>query len=113
MCYEGFEGTVIEINGGKSYIKASNDAVSAAAGIPESEAFEGRGGNPYVQVWINGGELEASAGGDVVDSNGNIYVNGGKLRLSAPPYPDYEGSLLCNGDVTISGGNIASVGCME
>lgn len=112
VCYEGFEGTVIEINGGKSYIKASNDAVSAAAGIPEAEAFEGRGGNPYVQVWINGGELEASAGGDVVDSNGNIYVNGGKLRLSAPPYPDYEGSLLCNGDVTISGGNIASVGCM-
>ncbi len=112
VCYEGFEGTVIEINGGKSYIKASNDALSAAAGTPEAEAFEGRGGNPYVQAWIRGGELEASAGGDVVDSNGNIYVTGGTLRLSAPPYPDYEGSLLCNGDVTISGGNIAAVGCM-
>ncbi len=112
VCYEGFEGTIIEINGGKSYIKASNDAVSAAAGTPEAEAFEGRGGNPHVQAWINGGELEASAGGDVVDSNGNIYVTGGTLRLSAPPYPDYEGSLLCNGDVTISGGNIAAVGCM-
>ncbi len=112
VCYEGFEGTVIEINGGKSYIKASDDAVSAAAGTPASEAFAGRGGNPYVQAWINGGELEASAGGDVVDSNGNIYVTGGTLRLSAPPYPDYEGSLLCNGDVHISGGNIAAVGCM-
>lgn len=112
VCYEGFEGTVIEINGGKSFIKASNDAVSAAAGTPEAEAFEGRGGNPHVQAWIKGGELEVSAGGDVVDSNGNIYVTGGKLRLSAPPYPDYEGSLLCNGDVTISGGNIAAVGCM-
>ena len=112
VCYEGFEGTVIEINGGKSFIKASNDAVSAAAGTPEAEVFEGRGGNPHVQAWIKGGELEASAGGDVVDSNGNIYVTGGKLRLSAPPYPDYEGSLLCNGDVTISGGNIAAVGCM-
>lgn len=112
VCYEGFEGTVIKINGGKSYIKASNDAVSAAAGTPEAKAFDGRGGNPHVQAWINGGELEASAGGDVVDSNGNIYVTGGKLRLSAPPYPDYEGSLLCNGDVTITGGNIAAVGCM-
>ena len=91
---------------------ASNDAVSAAAGTPEADGFSGRGGNPNVQAWFNGGELEAVAGGDVVDSNGNIYVTGGTLRLSAPPWPDYEGSLLCNGDVTITGGTIASVGCM-
>lgn len=56
--------------------------------------------------------MEAVSGGDTVDSNGNICVNGGTLRLSSPPAPDYEGSLLCNGDVTISGGNIAVVGCM-
>lgn len=112
ICYEGFEGTIINVNGGRSFINASNDAISAAAGTPEAEAWSGRGGNPYVQAWFNGGELEAAANGDVVDSNGNIYVTGGTLRLSAPPYPDYEGSLLCNGDVTISGGNIAAVGCM-
>lgn len=112
ICYEGFEGTIINVNGGRSFINASNDAISAAAGTPEAEAWSGRGGNPYVQAWFNGGELEAIASGDVVDSNGNIYVTGGTLRLSAPPYPDYEGSLLCNGDVTISGGNIAAVGCM-
>lgn len=112
VCYEGFEGTIIEVNGGKSFIKASNDAVSAAAGTPEAESWSGGGANPNVQAWFKGGELEAVAGGDVVDSNGNIYVTGGTLRLSAPPYPDYEGSLLCNGDVTISGGNIAAIGCM-
>lgn len=111
-CYEGFEGTIIRVNGGKSYINASNDAVSAAAGTPEASAASGRGGNSFVQAWFTGGELEAVAGGDVVDSNGNIYVTGGTLRLSAPPWPDYEGSLLCNGDVTITGGTIASVGCM-
>ncbi len=112
VCYEGFEGTIIEVNGGKSFIDASNDAISAAAGTPEADSFSGRGGNPSVQAWFNGGELEAVAGGDVVDSNGNIYVTGGTLWLSAPPWPDYEGSLLCNGDVTITGGTIASVGCM-
>ncbi len=112
VCYEGFEGTIIEVNGGSSFIKASNDAISAAAGTPEAEAWSGRSANPYVQAWFNGGELEAIAAGDAVDSNGNIYVTGGTLRLSAPAYPDYEGSLLCNGDVTISGGNIAAVGCM-
>ena len=112
VCYEGFEGTIITMNGGTAFIDASNDAVSAAAGTPEADTFSGRGGNPNVQAWFNGGELEAVAGGDVVDSNGNIYVTGGTLRLSAPPWPDYEGSLLCNGDVTITGGTIASVGCM-
>lgn len=111
-CYEGFEGTIIEVNGGKSFIDASNDAISAAAGTPEAEEFTGRGGNPNVQVWFKGGEVEAVSGGDTVDSNGNIYVTGGTLRLSSPSYPDYEGSLLCNGDVTISGGNLAAVGCM-
>lgn len=111
-CYEGFEGTIIEVNGGKAFINASNDAIGAAAGTPEAEKFTGRGGNPNVQVWFNGGEVEAVSGGDTVDSNGNIYVTGGTLRLSSPPYPDYEGSLLCNGDVTISGGDLAAVGCM-
>lgn len=112
VCYEGFEGTIIEVNGGKTFIDASNDAISAAAGTPETKKWSGRGANLNVQAWFTGGELEAVAGGDVVDSNGNIYVKGGTLRLSAPPRPDYEGSLLCNGDVTITGGTIASVGCM-
>lgn len=111
-CYEGFEGTVIEVNGGKSFINASNDAVSAAAGTPEAEAGGNRGGNPYVYAVFNGGELEAVSGGDTVDSNGNIYVRGGTLRLSSPPKPSYEGALLCNGDVTISGGSVALVGNM-
>lgn len=112
VCYEGFEGTIIEVNGGKSFIDASNDAISAAAGTPEAESWGGRGGNPNVQAWFNGGEVEAVSGGDTVDSNGNIFVTGGTLRLSSPAWPDYEGSLLCNGDVTITGGTIASVGCM-
>lgn len=81
VCYEGFEGTIIEVNGGKSFIDASNDAVSAAAGTPESEGFSGRGGNPDVQVWFNGGEVEAVSGGDTVDSNGNIYVTGSTLDV--------------------------------
>lgn len=112
FCYEGFEGTIIEVNGGKSFIDASNDAISAAAGTPEAENWSGRGANPNVQAWFNGGEVEGVSGGDTVDSNGNIYVTGGKLRLSSPAWPTYEGTLLCNGDVTITGGDIASVGCM-
>ena len=110
VCYEGFEGTVIEVNGGKSFIVSRDDAVSAAAGVPEAKVDAERDGNPNVYAVFNGGELEAVSGGDTVDSNGNIYVNGGTLCLSAPPRPSYEGGLFCNGAVTISGGSVVQVG---
>ena len=110
VCYEGFEGTVIEVNGGKSFIVSRDDAVSAAAGVPEAQVAAERNGNPNVYAVFNGGEFEAVSGGDTVDSNGNIYVNGGTLCLSAPPRPSYEGGLFCNGTVTISGGNVVQVG---
>ena len=62
ICYEGFEGTVIEVNGGKSFIEPRNDSLSAAAGTSEAKAWVGgRDGNPYVYAVINGGELEYSA----------------------------------------------------
>lgn len=109
-CYEGFEGTNIELSGGKHFINARNDAVSAAAGTEEAAQGPSRGGNDLVWFRITGGELEAVSGGDTVDSNGNIFVDGGMLRLSSPPRPSYEGALLCNGTVYFTGGNIALVG---
>ncbi len=109
-CYEGLEGTQVHINGGKIFINARNDAIGAAAGTDEAKAFTGRGANPLVAVHITGGEIEAVGGGDTVDSNGDIFVSGGTLRLSSPAEPFYEGALLCNGTVTVSGGSLALVG---
>ena len=110
VCYEGFEGTSVTINGGDIRIVSADDAIGAAAGTEEAAAFYSRDGNPEVSVTINGGEIEAVSGGDTVDSNGNIFVNGGKLRLSSPAQPYYEGVLLCNGRVTVTGGDLAMVG---
>ena len=109
-CYEGFEGTEITFNGGNVFINATDDAIGAYAGTESAEAFKGWDGNPNISVTINGGEIEAVSGGDTVDSNGNIFVNGGKLRLSSPADPYYEGVLLCNGRVTVTGGDLAMVG---
>jgi len=90
--------------------KADDDAIGAAAKTDEAKSNGGANGNPNVKVYINGGEIEAVSGGDTIDSNGDIFVTGGKLRLSSPADPYYEGVLLCNGTVHISGGDIAMVG---
>ena len=109
-CHEGFEGTVITFNGGNVFIDAQDDAIGGAAGTDELRMRNDRNGNPAVAVTINGGEIEAVSGGDTVDSNGDIRVTGGKLRLNSPADPYYEGALLCNGRVTVTGGDIAFVG---
>ena len=110
-CHEGMEATVITINGGNFYINADDDAIGASAKSEEAKAQGGgRNGNPAVNVYINGGEIEAVSQGDTIDSNGNIFVSGGKLRLTSPADPYYEGVLLCNGTVTITGGDLAMAG---
>lgn len=110
-CYEGFEGTTVLISGGKSFIQSIDDAVSAAAGTDDVPTDGARGrANPNVYARITGGELEAVSGGDTIDANGFIFIEGGTIRLSSPPRPSYEGALLCNGDVTFTGGNVALVG---
>lgn len=110
-CYEGFEGTTVVIAGGKSFISSRDDAISAAGGSGDGNAMDARRArNPDVFVRITGGELEAVSGGDTVDANGYIFIEGGTIRLSAPVSPSWEGALLCNGDVTFTGGNVAVTG---
>ena len=111
VCYEGFEATNITFNGGNIFIDSRDDAIGASANTEEARSFGGwGGGNDAVSVTINGGSIEAVSGGDTVDSNGNIFVSGGRLRLNSPADPYYEGCLLCNGRVTVTGGDIAFVG---
>ena len=69
-----------------------------------------RAANKDVYVRITGGEVEAVSRGDTIDANGYVYVEGGTLRLSAPIEPSWEGAILCNGDVTFTGGNVAVSG---
>ena len=110
-CYEGFEGTVVEISGGKSFISSTDDAISAAGGTDDTQGDGARrAANKDVYVRITGGEVEAVSRGDTIDANGYVYVEGGTLRLSAPIEPSWEGAILCNGDVTFTGGNVAVSG---
>ena len=94
---EGIEGTYIQLNGGAITISARDDGVNAAQ---KSGAYR-------ATVEINGGEIAVSMGAgdtDGVDSNGDIIVNGGTIRVTGNSTFDYDGSAQYNGGTIIVNG---------
>lgn len=94
---EGIEGTHIQINDGTISIESRDDGINAAQ---KSGAYR-----PTVE--INGGDttIVMSAGDtDGVDSNGDIYVNGGTINVTGSSTFDYDGSAQYNGGTIIANG---------
>ncbi len=94
---EGIEGTYVQINGGSIYISASDDGINAAS---KSSAYR-------ATAEINGGYITLDIGAgdtDAVDSNGDLYVNGGTLDISANSPFDYDGTGQYNGGTIIING---------
>ena len=95
---EGIEGTSIQINGGEISIAAADDGINAG----QKSNFA----TPTVEV--NGGELTIVMGSgdtDGVDSNGNLYLNGGTLNITAQSPFDYDGTARNNGATLIVNGS--------
>lgn len=101
--YEGIEGTYIQINGGDITIDASDDGINAGA---KSEAFD-------VVVEINGGTLNITMGQgdtDAIDANGNIYVTGGEITITAQSAFDFDGKAShTGGTITVNGEQIDEI----
>ena len=87
---EGIEGTYVQINGGTINISASDDGINASN---KSNAVS-------TAIEINGGDITVNMGqGDTdgVDSNGNLIINGGTIRVNAQSPFDYDGTAQKNG----------------
>lgn len=70
------------------------------------------GGMDYdltAQVTINGGKLTIQAGGDGIDSNGDLTVTGGETYVFGPT-SDGDGSLDFAGTGTVTGGVVMCAG---
>ena len=95
--HEGIEATYVKINDGTININASDDGINA-----------GNKSNDYdVTIEINGGDITIKMGQgdtDAVDSNGNIYINGGTLNITANSPFDYDGKAEYNGGTIIVNG---------
>ena len=120
--YEGIEATVINITGGKTYVKASDDGLNGTVGSNSSSDerfgggfggdFGGGGGMQYqseCQVNISGGYLYVDAGGDGLDSNGDLTITGGTAVVNGPTNSG-NGALDANGTISANGGFLVAVG---
>lgn len=115
--YEGLEGLTVTINDGDIDITSSDDGINAAGGN-EKMGF-GRMGNDSTEntstdeMWmeINGGYIHVLAGGDGIDSNGDIAVNGGEVYIDGPS--DNGNSAIDYGDRSacyINKGTVVAIG---
>ena len=98
---EGIEGTFVQINGGTIGITASDDGINAGRKSSSVEtAVEFNGGN--VNVTMGGGDT------DGIDSNGNLYVNGGVISVTGNSTFDYDGTASYTGGTIYVNGQQAS-----
>lgn len=107
--YEGLEGNSITVADGEISIVATDDGLNAAGGSDETWGFDrDQFGNSDIYLRISGGTLTIDAGGDGMDSNGNLYVNGGTVIIDGPS-DSANGSLDYAGAAEITGGTVLAV----
>jgi len=101
-CYEGIEGRTVTISGGRISIVSRDDAINASGGAALNDMF----------VRITGGDVYLHALGDGIDSNGNIFLEGGRLNISAPSR-FFEGAIDFDGFFLVSGGEMVTAGSVR
>ena len=94
---EGFESTQVEINDGTINITAADDGINAGQ---KSDSYD-------IVITINGGNTTitmAQGDTDAIDSNGDLYINGGTVDITAQFAFDFDGTGQMNGGtVTVNG----------
>ena len=94
---EGLEANYVKINDGSIIINASDDGINAGK----------KAGKYQPTIEINGGNIIIKMTGeysDGIDSNGDLYINGGIIDVTANTPFDYDGKAKYNGGVVIVNG---------
>lgn len=100
---EGLEATYVLVDGGNISINASDDGINAT--------LKGTSGTPTIM--INGGEVTVKMGAgdtDALDANGNLYIKGGTVKITAQFAFDYDGEgVLSGGTVYVNDQQVTTI----
>ncbi len=114
LAYEGLEAPSITQNAGYVCIVAKDDGLNANGGggmfpFSSGEASGETGDIPVLR--ITGGTLIVDSGGDGLDSNGSLYVEGGLVYISGPS-TNWDAALDSGerGELIFSGGTVMAAG---
>jgi len=111
--YEGIEGLNVTITGGDINIYARDDGINAreynAAGGFRGRQMRRGPLNPDIYVRITGGNMFVHALRDGIDSNNNIFLEGGSLFVSGPSR-GMDGAIDLDGTFLITGGKLVTAG---
>lgn len=106
-CQEGLSGKTVDILDGFIQATAQDDGInSAGPAETEREKMQDQDG---VYTRIAGGEIWLNASADGIDSNGDLYMEGGVVYLTSSETGG-DGSLDYNGSASLTGGTMAAAG---
>lgn len=123
--YEGLEAAAAYVSGGNIYVNSSDDGINIAGGAdgsgevrPGEEATTEEtttteaSGDAFstsvdTQITISGGIIVINSGGDGLDTNAIGTITGGNITVYGPTN---GGNGAMDGDFTISGGTLLSIG---
>ncbi len=107
--YEGLEAAIITITNGMINLISTDDGINAAGGNDsetdgqlEKGSFAQTG---HYSINISGGTISFVAGGDGLDSNGDLNISGGTIYAFINSTPD-NGAIDVDGTFTATGGTI-------
>ena len=123
--YEAIEAMTITINSGKIIATATDDGINAAGDSgsnprpwgnkktinlrePNPAGLGGRGNASYY-ISIYDGEVNVFCDGDGIDSNGNIFIHGGDIRVFSQGNRDNE-PIDHDGNFTLFNADVLGVG---
>ncbi len=135
--YEGLEGGTIYVYSGRYSVEASDDGVNAAGGSSNGSDPGQGGGDPFnpggggpghggsgggfnpgggssssgdYNIYIYGGDLYVNCTGDGIDSNGGLYLYGGRQAVFSMQSGGDNSALGSDGTVLIDGATVFTAG---
>lgn len=105
---EALEGKSVDILGGLIKAVSTDDGINSAG--PAETEWEKMQDQEGVYTRIAGGQIWLNASADGIDSNGDLYIDGGELYLTTPvngdtSIIDYNGTSRITGGIVIAAGS--------